>query len=282
MIGLRTKSLASAIATFVLAVGMTGAAGAVTVAEFEKGITSCEGGACGWSLSVDGQMVLEGTYAAADDGSLFIPGGQTTTYQFGTGEIDEETGLPDVGSITLGGVDGNIDPILGFSAAASTGTLGNTFAFNFSLPIALSGLVEANSSVSYSLTSLSALGAQISPLFGHVVIAQDVDTSVGGELPINKGVDVGDTFFVLGGPVTGNSPVYTDSNVFAVTFDYDTMSATVAFSLSRFSRVGLSGFVEQIEYIPPAEIPEPGTYGLLCVGLGLVGFFTVRRRQNIG
>jgi hypothetical protein len=39
------------------------------------------------------------------------------------------------------------------------------------LPIALSGLVDASSSVSYSLTSQTATGAQISPLREHVVTA---------------------------------------------------------------------------------------------------------------
>ena len=40
-------------------------------------------------------------------------------------------------------ISGNADPVLGFSVAANTGALGNTFAFTFSMPIALSGAIQA-------------------------------------------------------------------------------------------------------------------------------------------
>jgi hypothetical protein len=239
-------------------------------AALEKGATNCENGACSWSLLVDGAAVMNGMYSAQSDGTLFIDAGMMQMTRMD---------LADGGFISLNGVNGNIDPILGFSASAGTGASGHTFAFNFSLPIALSGNVQANSSVSYSLTALSSAGAQITPLFGHTVIAQDVDTSVGGLPPINKGVDVGNTFFILGQGV-GNSPVFTASNVFPVTFDYDTMSATIAFSLSAQSQVGMSGFVEQVTAIQQTSVvPEPSIYALLCAGLGLLGFIARRQRS---
>lgn len=267
MNALKTKLKMAAIGVVFLA----GISAGTASAALEKGVTSCEGGACSWSLLVDGASLMSGMYSAQADGTLFIDMGMMQMTR---------VNLADGGFISLNGINGNIDPILGFSAAAGTGAIGHTFAFNFSLPIALSGNVQANSSVSYSLTALSAAGAQISPLFGHTVIAQDVDTSVGGLPPINKGVDIGNTFFIAG-QGTGNSPVYTASNVFPVTFAYDTMSATIAFSLSPQSMVGISGFVEQVEAIQTTSlVPEPSTYALLCAGLGLLGFVARRRRTT--
>ena len=162
-------------------------------------------------------------------------------------------------------VHGNADPILGFAASASTGLSGATFSVSFSLPIALSGTINANSSISYSLTGTTAPGAQIAPLFGHVLVAQEVDTSIGGLPPLNKGVDAGNTFACTPGPCTGNSPVFTASNSFVGNLAYDLMSATLAFSLSPSSQVGISGFVQQV-------VPEPNTALLLVVGVVAVAW----------
>ncbi len=135
----------------------------------------------------------------------------------------------------------------------------------------MSGPINANSSVSYSLTSLTNAGAQISALSsGKVVVADEVDTSVGGLAALNKGVNVGDTFFFLGGPQTQNSPVYTASNTFNGNIAYDLMSVTVAFSLSANSNVGLSGFVQQT--------PVPVPAALWLFGSGLLGLIGVARR----
>jgi len=170
----------------------------------------------------------------------------------------------------LESINGNVDPILGFGIGASTGAVGNAFSITLTLPIALSGPITADSSISYTLTALSAAGAQLTPLFGKTLIAQELDTSIGGLAPLNKGVDAGDTFFFVGGPATMNSPVYTANNVFVGDLQYDLMSLTVAFSLSPDTTAGLSGFVQQI------PVPEPST-GLLF-GLGLV--VLARRRQS--
>lgn len=170
----------------------------------------------------------------------------------------------------VGGIWGNADPILGFNASAGTGATGGTFSYTFFLPIALSGPLAADSSVSYSLTSQTAAGAQIAPLFGKTVIAQEVDTSVGGLAPLNKGVDVGDTFFFLGGPATNNSPVYTAASPLTGNLAYDLMSVTVAFSLSARSNVGLSGFVQQ------TVVPVPAAVWLFGSAVGLLA--ALRRR----
>lgn len=243
--------------------GASAHAALVDAAAFTKGVTSCDGGACMWSLAVDGVDVMSGMYQADAEGNLSVVPGQMT-------RVDLEGG----GFISLDGVSGNIDPILGFNASAGTAGAGRTFAFSFSLPIALSGTIQANSSVSYSLTAVTAAGAQIDPLFGKVVTAQEVDTTPGGLSPLNKGVDVGNRFFFVGGPQTQNSPVYTASNQFTGDLAYDTMSATIAFSLSPNSQVGLSGFVQQVE-----PLPEPDTYLLLGAGLLSLGFL-VRGKQG--
>ncbi len=140
--------------------------------------------------------------------------------------------------------------------------IGSTFGFTFNLPIALQGPINADSSVSYSLTSLSAAGAQVAPVVGsNIVSAFEVDTSVGGLPSLNKGVDVGNTFFFTGGPQTQNSPVYTASNTFTGNLAYDLMTVKVDFSLSADSTVGMSGFVQQVLYQSP---PPSGCLALAC------------------
>ncbi len=215
-----------------------------------------EGSACGISLSIDGTQVGQGTY-----------------------QIDSTTGRLSLSSpvggslgasnVSVNSITGNADPILGFGIGASTGLVGNAFSITLTLPISLSGSIIANSSISYSLTALSGAGAQLTPLFGNTLIAQEVDTSIGGLLPLNKGVNAGNTFFFLGGPATNNSPVYTASNVFGGSLQYDLMSLTLAFSLSPSTTAGLSGFVQQV--------PEPAAVLLLAFGVGVLAW---RRRLS--
>jgi hypothetical protein len=215
-----------------------------------------DGTACGISLSIDGTQVATGTY-----------------------QIDPDTGAlslsaPVVGSaggstVSVNNINGNADPILGFGIGSSTGAAGNAFSITLTLPIALSGPINADSSISYSLSSLTDAGAQLAPLFGKTLIAQEVDSSIGGLIPLNKGVDAGDTFFFLGGPATNNSPVYTASNSFAGDLQYDLMSITVAYTLSANTTAGLSGFVQQL------PVPEPSS-AFLLLGLGVV--LLARRR----
>ena len=171
-------------------------------------------------------------------------------------------------------MSGNIYPILGFGLGASTaGGTGSTFGFTFNLPIALQGPINADSSVSYSLSSLSAAGAQIAPVVGsNIVSAFEVDTSVGGLPSLNKGVDVGSTFFFTGGPLTQSSPTYTASNSFTGNLAYDLMTVKVDFSLSADSTVGLSGFVQQV------VVPIPAAVWLF--GSGLLGLAGVARRRK--
>ena len=225
-------------------------------------VVPCDGN-CTWSVDADGVEVASGDYWVDPK----------------TGEISLHSALNlDLGGgafVSVNSMNGNADPILGFSVAAGTGAVGKTFAFNFSLPIALSGAVAASSSVSYSLTSLTSAGAQIDPLSGHVVVAQEVDTSINGLGALNKGVDVGPRFFFVVGPQTQNSLVYTASSTLMGDMAYDLMSVTVAFSLSPNANVGVSGFVQQV----PAPVPLPAGAWLLGSGLLALRGFVRRRRE---
>jgi hypothetical protein len=219
-------------------------------------IVPCNGN-CTWSIDANGAQVASGSFAVDPK----------------TGDIQFTT----PGKVSLGGgawaqiqtLSGNTDPILGFSVKADTAAAGQTFSFNFSIPISLSGPLEASSSVSYSLTSLSSAGAQISPLNGHVVVAQEVDSSVGGLPPLDKGVDVGDTYFFTGGPTTVNSPVYTKSSALTGNSAYDLMSVTLGFALSSNSQAGVSGFVQQ------TPVPLPPALSLLLSAVALAAIAVI-------
>jgi len=95
----------------------------------------------------------------------------------------------------------------------------------------------------YTLTSTTSAGAKIKPLLpgGDVLTAQEVDTSVGGLVSLDKAVGAGDRFFFLTGPTTLPSPVFTNTNSFIGDARYDTMNALVSFTLSPNSNVGISG-----------------------------------------
>lgn len=225
-------------------------------------VVPCTADTCKWSIAVGGVTVKSGSYG-----------------------VDTNTGALDLAPISWSGdgstasltLSGNSDPLLGFNFSAGTTAAGNTFSLTLSMPISLSGQVAANSSVSYSLTATSNAGAEIQPLLGaHVVSAQEVSTAVGGPPAFNKGVDVGDTFFFTGGPLTQNSPVYTAANMFALASgnQYNLMSVTVAFGLSAASNVGLSGFVEQT----PVPLPS-AIWALMSGSLGVFGVFGRRRRR---
>ena len=224
-------------------------------------VSGCTADTCTWDMFIDGQSVMSGSYQTDADGKIILPDPVSMT------DADGNT-------VSINSMNGDIDPILGFGVGAST-SIGSTFGFTFNLPIALQGPINADSSVSYSLSSLSAAGAQIAPVIGsNIVSAFEVDTSVGGLPSLNKGVDVGNTFFFLGGPITQNSPVYTASNSFTGDLAYDLMTVKIDFSLSANSTVGLSGFVQQV------AVPIPAAVWLFGSGLlGLVGM--ARRKKTI-
>jgi hypothetical protein len=261
----------------VLALILFAAAGLLSANTALASIVQCGASVCSSTFSIDfngmtgvggGELLYD---ASTGDISLNLDPNSIV----GNGAVTQMDTLmwmmPDGSTVSVNSLSGNADPVLGFSLGASTAGSGATFALNLNLPIALSGPIAASSSVSYSLTSTTSAGAQIAPLFGNVVTAQEVDTSVGGLGNLDKGVNVGDTFGFTGGPLTQNSPVYTASNTFTGDLAYDLMSVTIAFSLSADSNVGISGFVSQ------TPVPVPAAIWLF--GSGLIGLVGVARRR---
>ncbi|HXP66650.1 MAG TPA: hypothetical protein VN815_14325 [Steroidobacteraceae bacterium] len=189
-------------------------------------------------------------------------GGQETTVTTGTFNVDPVSGLislnpinwQSAGTSASLSLHGNSDPILGFNFSAGTAGTSENFSLTLSMPIALAGRISANSSVDYTLTALSGAGASITPTAGHVVTAVDLSTLNGGPPPFNKGVDVGDAFSFIGGPITHSpSQAFTASDMFTLAAGYNLMSVTLDFTLSANSEVGISGFVQQTAVpLPPA------------------------------
>ena len=215
------------------------------------------GSLCAVTLSIDDVEVANGHY------EIDSTNGKLIWYGPLSGSSGDST-------VTVDNLWGNADPILGFATSASTGGVGGAFSITFTLPIALTGLIDAAAQVSYSLTGTTLPGAQISPLFGKVLLAREVDTSIGGLSPLDKGVDVGNTFSCTPGPCNSTSPTYAATSQFAGDLAYDLMSVTVAYSLSPSSHVGITGFVQQV--------PEPGTASL--VGLGILAVAVASRKRS--
>jgi hypothetical protein len=226
-------------------------------------VVPCSTGTCAWSLAVGGSTVESGTYSI-DPSTGLVSSGGTVNWNAGG----------DKAGITL---SGNSDPLLGFNFSAGTTTAASVFSLTLTMPIALSGSIAADSSVSYSLQSNSSAGAFVQPTAGHVVTAFEESSVTGGPPPLNKGVDVGDAFDFAGGPAVNNSPVYTAANLFnlAAGNQYDMMTVVLSFTLSANSNVGLSGFVEQT----PVPLPA-GVWLLLTGGLAIFGLYGRRQIQT--
>ena len=233
--------------------------------DFSIFVEGMEAGGGEFSYDADtGEIALEFTNIMGDGAILRDSNNDPTGIRWMT---------PDGAMIDLNGLSGNADPILGFSVATTTAAAGTTVGFVFNLPIALSGPLQASSQVAYSLTSLSSAGAQISQIgTDKIVRALEVDTSVGGIGSTPKGVDVGDTFFVLGGPTATSSGPYSAVNFFTGDLAYDLMSVRINYALSANSAVALSGFVQQIIVPLPAALP------LLLAGIAAFGAVARRRR----
>jgi hypothetical protein len=254
--------LAATIAMIGVSLGVSGTASALVTDPGSIPDCGASGAECFYTVDLNGVTLGTGNYRIGENGEIILP-------------ADSNFTAPDGSFVRVTDVSGNADPVLGFNASAGTGATGGAFVFNFSLPISLAGQIQANSSISYSLTAKTDAGAEIKPLIpgGKVFTGLEVDSSIGGLDSLNKGVDAGDTFTIAPGigvfPRTENSPVYTKSNSFIGNAAYDHMFALIAFGLSPNSEVGLSGFVQQV--------PEPSAYLVAVAGFLFVGFITRRR-----
>jgi hypothetical protein len=217
-------------------------------------VVPCTVAACTWSL-VAGTSTDSGTFSI-DPSTGAISGG-----------LPNWSGSGMTASVSLNGLS-NSDPLLGFNFSAGTSTAASNFSLTLTMPVAESGPIAANSSVSYSLTANTSAGASVQATSGHVVTAFEESTLSGGPAPLNKGVDVGGNFSFTGGPQVQPSPVYTAANLFSLAAgnQYNEMVVTVAFNLSAQSNVGLSGFVQQLPVPLPASV-----WLFLSAALGVFG-----------
>jgi hypothetical protein len=243
----------------VLFSGAPALAATATVGDLARACTG-DADTCGAVFQIDGNEVGRVGFSVDPKTGAFTVGSQTFQSQGATW--------------TLNSASGNVDPFVLFSfGATNTSLLPKTYSAAFSLPISLTGEVDASARVSYSLTAGSnpaAIGATLFPTSGtgKVVDSQDIRFSPFDSK--DKGVDVGDVFSVAEG-TTGSSPIFAATNSLVLTGSpYTLMSVIVAFGLTPDSAAGLSGEVVQI------PIPEPGTWALMLVGL--VGLGAIARR----
>lgn len=224
---------------------------------------------------------------SVDGGGMTINGNGELLYDAETGDISLNTDasstdgvlannalawtMPNGNSLSVNSLNGNADPILGFGVGASTSNFGGSFSFNFQLPIAIGGTIQAESSLGYSLTALTSAGAQITPLGSDLLQAFDVDTTPLGLGSLNKGVDTGSTFGFLG--ETTQTTSFGETNIFTGSTAYDLMTVTLDFALSPNSIAGITGFVEQ------TVVPVPAAAWLM--GSALLGLSIVKRRRNV-
>jgi hypothetical protein len=213
-----------------------------------------------YQLFVNGNSVSGGGLRVDDNGNVVLA---------------EPVGFQGEGfSIGLDSLSGNVDPFVIFGIGATNNTdapLG--FAFAFTIPINIGGVIKADASVTYSVTDGRGDGATLFPISGtgKVVDSQDLNSATG--LSTDKGVDIGDACSV--GPPAGAylCGPFNASSIFGSVGGptYDLMSVIVAFGLSPHDAAGLSGLVSQ------TPVPEPGT--LLLLGSGLAGLLTFGRRS---
>lgn len=173
----------------------------------------------------------------------------------------------------LNSMSGNADPVLGFGLGASTGSASSSFSFLFNLPVAVGGLIRTDGITSYSLTSFSAGTASVSGLSGNKIVqAWNVDND-SVLTTLNQGVDVGDTYSHTAPSsalYTTSSTTYSASNSIIGDLNYELLQVEVAFNLSAFSSVGISGAVTQ------TPVPVPAAGWLMISGLS---FLTYSRRR---
>lgn len=215
---------------------------------------------CGWSVSVDGSVVMSGSYQIAENGDLSLP-----------------NAINVVGadySIDITNIGGNVDPEIVFGVGATNTSGGfKSFAFAFNVPLlGLSGLVDTEAALATTLTAPSTgPGLNLVPTSGTGFIVDSQDIRFSPFSSVDKGVDIGGPLFDPAGGLATVTNELVQSQINLVG-PYDVMTVIVAFALDSNGGVGLSGRVTQ------TPVPEPGTAMLL--GLGLAVLATRRARRS--
>jgi len=267
----KTTSLRKGFVSCAVALAVVGSIGAITPA-FATGVV------CGTSCRA--QVTLFGTTFSAPVAVDASGVGTVSNFSLTFGGVTAR-----IGSATL-----NPDPNIIFSASATNPTaVPVLFTFTFAEPIALSGTINANSSIGYTLTDGfpaglgGAPGVVLSPGAGtdptHVLVANDAPPVT------NKGVDVGPfladpfpggipgtcTAFTPAPASTSNCGPFSAANTFSGG-PFVLMTATLSFNLSAEDTAGFSGAVVQ------NQVPEPAS--LLLMGSGMLGLVGGWRRYS--
>ena len=213
---------------------------------------------CTWQVSVDGDVVMMGSYVSDPD---------TGTISFGgTGTITRDGFTFNLDSMT-----GNMDPLLGFAlGATNTSGATKTFAFAFSLPLGgLSTPITTSAQLGTTLTAFTSAGGSVFATSGTGLIVDSQDITFNPFSSVDKGVDIG-----AGLSINSQDTIQTIENATGSILSgssYDLMSVIVAFGLTDQTGVGFSGFVEQVAVPIPAAVWFFGT--------GLIALFGVVRRK---
>jgi PEP-CTERM motif len=161
--------------------------------------------------------------------------------------------------------------VLSINFSATAGPSSFPIQIGFSMPLALSGLVDVSDSLTFTLTDENGDGASLAgfpnPLSPYLQAFGEASNT-------NLGVDLGG-FAISSSPGDTETITASDSNTTTWHSGDGSLSAMVALTLSANDFVNVTGNVTVVPHT--SQAPEPATLALL--GLGLAGIGFLRRKQ---